>query len=164
MKKVTSINLDLLEEFGKFVKASWQGKRTKQNGTRLLKVSVRKLEITYLKLKEFSDCKHFLLQIKILKKNNRREGESQKIYWKRFYQKFTDYLYDDLDCYDNYTGSIIKDIRTFFNYLITEKNIPIGNYHKKFYVFKEDIEIVTLQPEQLNFLIYDKTFEELFHQ
>jgi len=69
-------------------------------------------------------------------------------------------LYNDLDCYDNYVGSVIKDVRTFFNYLITEKNIPIGNYHKKFYVYKEDIEIITLQPEQLNFFIYDTTFED----
>jgi integrase len=46
-----------------------------------------------------------------------------------------------------------------YTYLITEKNITTGNYHKKFYVYKEDIAIVTLQPEQLNYLIYDKEFE-----
>lgn len=56
-------------------------------------------------------------------------------------------------------GSVIKDVRTFFNYLTTEKNLQIGNYHKKFYIYKEDIEIITLQPDQLNFLIYDSVFE-----
>ena len=158
MIKRKSTDLDFLEEFSKFVKASQQGKRTKQNGTKILRSSVRKLEITCQTLKQFSDLKKFPLIIKGLKKN-KRDIEGQKIYWKRFYKNFTDYLYNDLDCYDNYTGSVIKDVRTFFNYLITEKNIPIGNYHKKFYVYKEDIGIVTLQPEQLNYLIYDAAFE-----
>ena len=37
--------------------------------------------------------------------------------------------------------------------------MPIGNYHKKFHIYKETIEIVTLQPEQLNYLIYNSAFE-----
>jgi integrase len=53
----------------------------------------------------------------------------------------------------------MKDLRAFFNYLINEKNLSIGNYHKKFYIYKEEIEIITLQPEQLNFLIHNKGFE-----
>ena len=115
--------------------------------------------MTYKMLQKFSDIKKFPLTIKIFKKNNKRDIESQKIYWKTFYQKFSDYLYNDLDCYDNYAGSVIKDVRTFFNYLINEKNMPIGNYHKKFHIYKETIEIVTLQPEQLNYLIYNSAFE-----
>lgn len=153
-------DLNFLEEFQKFIKASQKGKRTKQNGTKILKGSVRKLEVTYKTLKDFSDLKNFPLKIKVFKNNNKREAQSQKNYWNKFYQKFGDYLYYDLDCYDNYTGSVMKDIRTFFNYLITENNLSIGNYHKKFYIHKEDIEIITLQPEQLNFLIYDKDFEK----
>jgi len=35
----------------------------------------------------------------------------------------------------------------------------IGNFYKQFYVYKEDIQILTFQPDQLNFLIYDKNFE-----
>ncbi|MGQ0827331.1 MAG: tyrosine-type recombinase/integrase [Bacteroidota bacterium] len=35
----------------------------------------------------------------------------------------------------------------------------IGNFHKSFYAQSEDIEIITLLPEQLNFLIYNKEFE-----
>ena len=159
MIKRKTTDLDFLEEFGKFVKASLQGKRTKQNGARLLRGSVRKLEITFLTLKEFSEVKRFPLKINVLKKDNRRNMERQKIYWRKFYQKFSDYLYNDLNCYDNYAGSVIKDVRTFFNYLVTEKNLLIGNFHKKFYIYKEDIDIITLQPEQLNYLIYDKDFE-----
>lgn len=152
-------DLDFLSEYSKFIKASKQGKRTKQNGERILMGSIKKLESTYHLLKNFSEAKDFLLKITVLKKNNKYETESQKIYCRKFYQKFTDYLYGDLECYDNYVGSVIKDVRTFFNYLTNEKNLQIGNYHKKFYIYKEDIEIITLQPEQLNFLIYDSVFE-----
>lgn len=164
MIKGKTTDLDFLEEFGKFVKASLQGKRTKQNGARLLRGSVRKLEITFLTLKEFSDAKHFDLKIKVFKKYNARDMERQKSYWKKFYQKFSDYLYNDLNCYDNYAGSVIKDIRTFFNYLITEKNLLIGNYHKKFYIYKEDIEIITLQPDDCIISFVIRPLKILYHE
>ena len=160
MIKEKNPDFDFLEEFENFIKASQKGKRTKQNGTKILEGSVRKLTVTYKTLKDFSELKGFALRPRIIKQTNKREVASQKNYWNKFYQKFSDYLYYDLNCYDNYTGSIMKDIRTFFNYLITEKNISIGNYHKKFYIYKEDIEIITLQPDQLNFLIHDKLFEK----
>ncbi len=159
MLKGKNIDLDFLVEFSKFIIASHKGKRTKQNGEKILKASIRKLEITYQILQKFSEKGLFPLKIKILKNNNKREIESQKVYWKKFYKKFCEYLYSDRDCYDNYAGSVIKDVRTFFNYLANEKNMQIGNYHKNFYIYKEDIEIITLQPEQLNFLIYDTAFE-----
>lgn len=135
MKNKKKSDLDLLEEFSQFVKATEKGKRTKKNGTRILKCSIAKLVATYKILKNFSVLKDCPLKIKV--------------------------FYKDLDCYDNYAGSVMKDLKAFFNYLIIEKNMMVGNYHKKFYAYKEDIEIVTLQPEQLNFLIYDKNFEEL---
>jgi integrase len=160
MTKGKIISLDFLEEFSKFIKLSEKGKRTKPNGARILKGSVRKLQATYSVLQKFSIQKNFPLKIKVFKNKNKRETQKQKIYWNRFYQKFCDYLYNDLNCYDNYTGSVIKDVKAFFNYLVVEKNIPVGNYHKKFYSYKEEIEILTLQPEQLNYLIYDKDFEK----
>ena len=161
MQTEKSNDLDMLEEFNEFVNATRKGKRTKQNGTRILNGSVVKLEATYKTIKDFSDLKGYPLKIKVFKRTNTREALSQKSYWNKFYRKFGDYLYNELDCYDNYVGSVMKDLRSFFNYLIVEKSMMIGNYHKKFYAYKESIEIVTLQPEQLNFLIYDKNFEKL---
>ncbi len=159
MIKEKTSDLNFLEEFNQFVRVSEKGKRTKPNGAKILKSSVAQLEATSKILKDFSILKNFPLKIKIFKKINAREAQKQKIYWNKFYQKFSDYLYNDRDYYDNYAGSVVKDIRTFFNYLIIEKNMPVGNYHKKFYIYREDIEIITLQPEQLNYLIYDKEFE-----
>ena len=159
MKNQNVKEIDFLGEFTSFIAASRKGKRTKKNGSKILSGSVRKLEITYLTLKRFSEKMKFQLRIKPCLRFSKRKIQSEKTYWKKFYQKFTDYLYDDLDCYDNYVGSIIKDIRTFFNYLITDRNYSIGNFHRQFHIFKEDIPILALDPPQLNFLIYDADFD-----
>lgn len=62
-------------------------------------------------------------------------------------------MYKDRNCYDNYVGSVIKDIRSFFNYMIKERNLSIGSFHQHFYIYKEDIQILTLLPEQFQKLI-----------
>ena len=48
---------------------------------------------------------------------------------------------------------MIKEIRTFFNFLIREKNHSIGNFHQQFYIYKEDTQILILQPDQIQYLI-----------
>jgi len=63
-------------------------------------------------------------------------------------------------CFDNYVGANIKVIRVFFNYLKEEKDLYVGDFHKQFYVRKEEIDILVLSPEQLKFLIHDKEFEK----
>lgn len=42
--------------------------------------------------------------------------------------------------------------------------MPIGYYHKRFYVPHEETEITVLSPERLNFLIYSKEFEHKLTQ
>lgn len=159
MKKTTHAELDFLNEFKIFITASQKGKRVKKDGSKILKDTLKILEATYNLLKNFSEEKQFQLRIRILQKNQ-RDNNTEKLYWKRFYLKFTDYLYKDIDCYDNYVGSVIKDIRTFFNYLIKERNLAIGNFHQHFYVYKEDIQILTLQPDQLQNLINNSPTDE----
>lgn len=66
----------------------------------------------------------------------------------------------NLGLYDNYVGNNMKILRAFFNYLNNEQGLRVGSFHKNFYVRNEEIPIVVLSPEQLNFLIYDKSFEE----
>lgn len=151
--------LDLLDEFRSFIIQCQKGKRRNKNGSKITPGSVRKFQVTLNKLEEFSNMKSFDLRIKINSKPNQKFIQAEKIYWTKFYIKFTRFLYEDLDCYDNYVGSVIKDIRTFFNYLLIEKNIAVGNFYKSFYVAHENIQILTISPEQLNFLINDQNFE-----
>ncbi|MDJ1473611.1 tyrosine-type recombinase/integrase [Xanthocytophaga flava] len=150
----------LLELFDKFIIESKNGKRLQKNGKRINPRTVEQYE--YLKglLAKFEESKQFPLRIRLLQKPTKRVFEVEKNYWKRFYHKFLDFLYQDLDCYDNYVGSAVKMLRVFFNYLSETKGMPIGTSYKQFYVPKEDISIVVLSPEQLNYLIYDKAFEQ----
>ena len=62
--------------------------------------------------------------------------------------------------HDNYVGFNIKVIRAFFRYLNEEKHINTGPFYKKFHVRNEEVQIITLTPEQLNLLIYDRDFEK----
>jgi len=48
----------------------------------------------------------------------------------------------------------------FLNWVSNDLNMNIGNYYKSFYAPKESIPIIVLEPEMLNFLIYDLEFEE----
>lgn len=158
MKKAINRELNFLTEFQDFIIASKKGKRIKKDGTKINTGSIKKLESTYNLLQQFTLNKNFPLRIKILHKNE-REISVEKNYWKRFYRIFTDYLYDDLGCFDNYVGSVIKDIRTFFNYLANDRNLTIGSFHQNFYIRKENIQILTLQPEQLENLIHTTVFD-----
>jgi site-specific recombinase XerD len=83
----------------------------------------------------------------------------QKKHWQQFYLKFTDYLYDDCGNFDNYVGAMIKLLKSFCHWVETEKGINMGAYYKSFHPPKEDIPIIVLQPEQLNFLINNKQFD-----
>lgn len=101
----------------------------------------------------------FELRVCDTRKLSSREFISEKNYWNKFYKKFTDFLYQK-GCHDNYVGANIKTLRTFFNYLRSEKNIDVGDFYKSLYIRREEIEILVLSPDQLKFLIHDKKFEE----
>ncbi|MGI8597797.1 MAG: hypothetical protein ACR2KB_00950 [Chitinophagaceae bacterium] len=111
-------------------------------------------------LQDFSEQKKFDLRISSVKRLSARETEAEKNYWKKFYKKFSDYLYSEVGCYDNYAGQCFKNIKVFFSYLNKEMAILTGNFHKLFYIRKEEVQIFPLMPEELNFLIYNKQFED----
>jgi integrase len=90
---------------------------------------------------------------------NKRIFIAERNYWKKFYTQFTDFLYNSKNCYDNYVGTVIKVIRIFFNFLNKDMSIQTGEFYKTFYVRREEVPIVTLLPEQLQFLICNADFE-----
>jgi integrase len=83
----------------------------------------------------------------------------EKNYWKKFYHRFTEYLYKASGHYDNYVSSIIKIIKTFFSWLSKDQSLNVGEFYKKFHLRNENIPILVLLPEELNFFIYNKEFE-----
>lgn len=150
---------ELIPLFKQFIKDSETGKRLKKNGERIKPSSIDSYRFVLLNLVQFTTENNFELRVGSILKMNTRELQSEKNYWKKFYKNFTDFMYKK-GCYDNYVGSNIKIIRTFFNYLKEEKDIFTGDFHKNFYIRKEEIDILVLSPEQLKFLIHDKEFEK----
>ncbi len=150
---------DVLPLFKKFIIEIKKGKHIQSNGTRIKKSSIRNYENLERLLYDFSIKKGFMLRFKLIDKQSKNLFEQEKKYWREFYIKFTGFLYEDLNNFDNYVGSVLKLLKAFFNYLLNEKGMAIGNFHKKFYCPSEETEIVVLTPEQLNYLIYSKDFE-----
>lgn len=154
MKKQT----ELLPLFYTFIRDTETGKRLKKNGEKIKIQSIQNYKYVLNNLKKFNTEKDFELRICDASKLNKREYTSEKNYWKKFYKRFTEYLYAN-GCHDNYVGTNIKIIRTFFNYLKHDRDFDTGDFQRLFYVRSENIEIFVLSPEQLKFLIHDKDFE-----
>jgi integrase len=155
MKKTSPI----IPLFKQFIRETETGKRLKKNGEKIKPESVQNYKYVLNNLIQFSSDTKFELRICDCSKLDKRELTSEKSYWKKFYQKFTDFLYKK-GCHDNYVGANIKVIRVFFNYLKNDKDMNTGDFQRLFYVRKEEIEIFVLSPDQLKFLIHDKEFEQ----
>jgi len=154
MKKTTP----LLPLFKQFIRDSETGKRLKKNGEKVTRGTIDSYRFTYYNVEQFVEDSGFEFRICDANKLTKRERGSEKNHWKKFYKKFTEYLYKK-GCYDNYVGHNIKHIRTFFNWLKFEKDINTGDYQRLFYVRKEEVDILVLSPEQLKFLIHNKAFD-----
>jgi site-specific recombinase XerD len=146
--------------FEKFIADSKTGKRVQPNGKPFTSGTIANYTATMNMIKAFSETKSFPMRIRNMRQLNARETIVEKNYWKRFYKKFCDYLYKDKGFFDNYAGLCIKNIKVFFSYLNKHTNVSTGDVSKLFYVTKEEIAIHPLMPEELNFLIYNKEFEE----
>jgi integrase len=152
--------IELLPLFTRFVMDSENGKRLKKDGRRIKKETIDNYRYVYANILGFIQATQFVFRIKPYDQLNKKEKLSEKSYWNKFYRQFTDYLYTQKGCHDNYVGSNVKVIRVFFNYLKTERLIATGDFFKRFYVTKEDIPVLVLTREQLQFLIFNKEFRQ----
>lgn len=83
----------------------------------------------------------------------------EKNYWKKFFVGFTEYLHK-AGCFDNYVGMMMKNVRAILKYAEDEKMIATATYRKELYVVKEEIPIITLLPERLQYIIYNEEFNK----
>ena len=150
--------LELLPLFEKFISETQRGKRLQKNGTRIRIGTINNYKVVVASLRKFSLDTDFDLRINNASRLSGRKLKSERIYWKRFYLKYTDYLYQKGN-FDNYVGIHIKVIRCFFNYLNRDKGIFTGDFHKNFYVRNENIPIIVLTPGQLQYLTHNVEFE-----
>lgn len=150
--------LDFFALFDQFISESKSGKRLKKDGTKMRMNTVERYSLVRKEIFRFSKLSEFKMRIKVLHRLNARELKSENVYWKRFYRKYSNYLYS-IGCFDNYVGAHFKVLRTFFNYLKKDKAIFTGDVHSNFYIRTENIPITVLSPDQLQFLIYNSEFE-----
>jgi len=158
MQQVFTKPYCMLTLFRQFIKANKSGNRLQKNGNRIRSGTIKNYENVYTQLENFSKAEEFELRIVPTAKLKKNQFKTEQIYWKSFYSKFTTYLFST-GVHDNYVGSIIKNVRVFFNHVEQEKNISISQMHKSFYVAKTEPPIFTLDAGQLQFLIHDQTFE-----
>lgn len=114
----------------------------------------------YALLEEFEKQQQEPLRILILHRSSLRIIQKEKNYWARFFKLFCSFLYKNKGCFDLYSASVFKGIKTLFHHLAIEKALPIGEFHKKFRIPSEHFSPVVMSPSQLRFLITNKVFEQ----
>jgi len=152
MKELTR-EFNMLKLFAGFQRDMKSGKRLQKNGKKIRSGSLINYSCLGKLLLLFSEKYDFPLRIKPLTKQDEKLIKDENRYWKEFYYLFTKFLYDDLGHYDNYVGTMIKLLRSFFNYLQLEKNMNIGNFHKKFHSPAQEVDIFALSSERLALMI-----------
>lgn len=150
--------LCLLTLYEKFIHDSSKGKRLQPNGRPVKPGTAQNYYYSFLVLKAFTNEKQLQLRVRPVRRLTARELNAERNYWKKFYKRFSNYLYEECGYFDNYVGIIFKNLKAFFNYMNKELSLDIGDFHKAFYVRKEEVAIFPLMPEELNFLIYDESF------
>ena len=155
MKNNTIQFMPLLEDF---ISKCKKGIILQKSGKPISHPSIKNYEYLKLNLERFSETRDFGLRI-ISSHNLSPTRLSQELtYWKRLYDGFSNFLYKDRNCYDNYVGRSVKSLRSFLNYLQTHISIHTEPYKQSLYVRSENIQIVVLTPERLNFLIRNREF------
>lgn len=147
------------EYFRQFIKASVSGRRLTASCKRITTGTITNYCYAQKLLLEFETRSGTPLRIQLLHRASMRTLQKEKNYWARFYMQFSAFLYKDKRYYDNYVRNIFKILKSFFNYLQTEKGFSVGNYHKSFRVPLQKTAPIVLQPERLQFLIADEAFE-----
>jgi site-specific recombinase XerD len=160
-KPPEKLKLDFYTLLDQFIEESISGIRRQKNGKAFRSRTIMAYKVLREHIRNFSKKKKFKIELKPINGLNKQQLDQLKDYWKNFYFQFTEYLYNDCGNFDNAVGTKIKNLRVFFNYLNEEKNLSIGSFHKMFYVTKETIPIIVLEPEQLNYLIYDEQLNDI---
>ena len=144
--------------FEMFIQDSIKGKRLQRDGHKIKAQTVENYYHVLKALEDFQVETKEELVVTSLRSLSKRKLTIQTRYWKKFYRKFREFLYKR-GCHDNYVGSIFKILRAFFGYLNRDRFMTTGDFYKRFYLQKEEIPVLTLNPLQLHFLITDKYFE-----
>ena len=145
--------------FQQFIKQSAGGRRRTSSGKKITNGTITGYRYALQLLLAYEKEHNLQLRICLLHRASLRLLKQEKNYWSRFFQSFLSFLFVKKGYADNYVSTVLKIIKTFFNYLQHDKGYVIGSFHKKFRIPVMHTTPVVLTPEQLQFLITDKQFE-----
>jgi integrase len=149
---------NLFPLFEKFLFDSKNGNRLRCNLRKASANTIKNHKILFELLKEFSRRKEVILMVRLEACVQSDLLRLEDFYWRSFYFEFLNFLYEEKRHYDNYVGSLIKILKSFFNYLKYECGYSIGDFYKSFVVPKDNIQVVALTPDQYRFLAYSSRF------
>ena len=94
------LRIDFFDLFKKFITESLSGKRLQKNGKRITVGTIDTYKIVLDNLLTFCKKKNFDLRICAANKLNKSELKSEIFYWKKFFRKYTDFLYSNNSYYN----------------------------------------------------------------
>lgn len=157
MKTLINFQEPIIALFQKFILKSKKGKRVTPAGKRICANTIIQYQLVLKLLLQFEAYYSTVIRILVLNKNTQRVYLKEKLYWNRFFRRLTSLMYQK-KYFDVYVGAIIKILKTFFNYLIKEEGLLIGNFHLQFRVPYQKSFPIVLDPHQLKYLITNTQF------
>lgn len=142
-----------------FINDSFSGRRTRSDGKRIALSTIETYENFKRIIIDF--CKHSKFQLRVYIYDNLTPPQRERAtkWYMRFYRELTNYLYDELNHFDNYVGTIVKTLRTFYRYIEKDRYVSIGNNLRYFYVPQDYVPIIALRLEQLKFIIHSRELD-----
>ncbi|HNU34431.1 MAG TPA: tyrosine-type recombinase/integrase [Bacteroidia bacterium] len=148
------------EFFSKFISDSKSGKRKQLNG-KLIRVStIKNYDHTRKTLLWWEKHLHQKLLLPFPHNSKTSLANNTNKLIANFFSGYSEFLYKKMNYCDNSTGSNIKILKSFFNWLHSELNLPPNSYISKAIPPKGNVEIVALSPERLRFLICNEDFDQ----
>jgi hypothetical protein len=145
-------------ELERFITASRSGRRRKPDGNKIAEGTLKNYENCLRLLNDYSQCTHTELHIFQVVKMDKKCFRSRKLYWRKFYNHFREFLYRK-GHFDNYVMHILKVIRALLHWLFTENGwldhqfLPRQSQPS---TRANDFEV--LAPDQFKFLINNTAF------
>jgi integrase len=137
------------------ISESESGIRIQKNGKKIASATFGSYRTLRRHIIEFEKYRGKRITLILQTGMNQTQLKELKQYWLNFYAEFLDYFYTVRDLLDNTVGGNIKYFNSTWSYIRDVKIKDIGHYQQNFRVFKENIQVIALEPHHLSKLIND---------
>ena len=150
--------------FERFIKDSSKGRRRTAAGKRITAGTIQQYHTVLKYLTLFEKQQHITLRIQLLYGHSKKQFLCERNYWKKMKLLLETFLAVNFNCFDMYISSVFKIMKTFFNYLHTEKGFPVGEFHRQFRFPSYSYQPVIINITQLQRIINDEELRKALPQ